>query len=53
MVVFVGQVRGMFDDNGRPVLEATPGTPIELIGWRMLPSAGESIQEVESEVTSA
>ncbi|KAK2190842.1 hypothetical protein NP493_66g01012 [Ridgeia piscesae] len=43
------KVRGMFDDNGRPVLEATPGTPIELIGWRMLPSAGESIQEVESE----
>ena len=40
----------MFDDNGRPVLQASPGTPVELIGWRMLPSAGDTIQEVESEV---
>ncbi|KAI0223177.1 Translation initiation factor IF-2, mitochondrial [Lamellibrachia satsuma] len=43
------KVRGMFDDNGRPVLQASPGTPVELIGWRMLPSAGDTIQEVESE----
>ena len=40
----------MFDDNGQPVLEATPGTPVEVIGWRVLPSAGDYMQEVESEV---
>lgn len=41
----------MFNDKGRPVSEASPGTPVELIGWKDLPSAGELILEVESEVS--
>jgi len=40
----------MFNDKGRPVTEATPGMPVEIIGWRELPSAGEEVLEVESEV---
>jgi len=49
--IYVVKVRGMFSDNGQPVAVAQPGMPVELIGWRDLPSAGEEILEVESEVT--
>jgi hypothetical protein len=40
----------MFDENGNPVQKALPSTPVEVIGWRDLPAAGDSIYEVESEV---
>jgi translation initiation factor IF-2 len=44
------KVRAMFDDAGRPLNEAPPSTPVEILGWRELPSAGDEIIEVESEV---
>ncbi|KAH8027590.1 hypothetical protein HPB51_007140 [Rhipicephalus microplus] len=44
------KVRGMFDEWGKPVQSAPPGTPVQVIGWRSLPSAGDVIIEVESEV---
>jgi len=40
----------MFDHTGNPLTKATPSTPVEVIGWRDLPPAGEKIYEVESEV---
>ncbi|KAL1416566.1 hypothetical protein MTO96_043394 [Rhipicephalus appendiculatus] len=43
------KVRGMFDEWGKPVQSAPPGTPVQVIGWRSLPSAGDVIIEVESE----
>lgn len=43
------KVRGMFDDQGKPVHSVKPGHPVEVIGWRSLPSAGEAILQVESE----
>ncbi|XP_030370264.1 translation initiation factor IF-2, mitochondrial isoform X2 [Scaptodrosophila lebanonensis] len=43
------KVRGLFDHNGQPLSEAPPGTPVEILGWRELPLAGELILEVESE----
>ncbi|CAB3375148.1 Hypothetical predicted protein [Cloeon dipterum] len=43
------KVRAMFDDTGRPLTEAPPATPVEILGWRELPSAGDEIIEVESE----
>jgi len=46
------KVRGLFDHNGQPMIEAPPGTPVEILGWRELPLAGELILEVESEVSS-
>nr|XP_045621371.1 translation initiation factor IF-2, mitochondrial-like isoform X2 [Procambarus clarkii] len=43
------KVRNMFDDAGQPVKAAPPATPIQVIGWRELPSAGDTVLEVESE----
>lgn len=44
------KVRFLFDENGRTVTEAGPSTAVEVVGWKELPSAGELILEVESEV---
>ena len=44
------KVRGLFDHNGQPMTEAQPGMPVEVLGWRELPLAGDLILEVESEV---
>ena len=44
------KVRAMFDDSGKPVQVATPSSPVEIVGWKELPSAGDEIIEVESEV---
>lgn len=43
------KVRGLFDHAGQPVSEVTPGMPVEILGWRELPSAGDIILEVDSE----
>lgn len=40
----------MFDSLGQVISEATPSTPVEVIGWRELPSAGDEVSEVKSEV---
>lgn len=44
------KVRAMFNDQGQPIQRAPPSTPVEVLGWRELPSAGDEIIEVESEV---
>lgn len=43
------KVRFLFDENNRTVSEAGPSDAVEIVGWKELPSAGEEIQEVESE----
>ncbi|XP_076869809.1 translation initiation factor IF-2, mitochondrial isoform X2 [Brachyhypopomus gauderio] len=43
------KVRWLFDENNRAVMEAPPGTPVEIVGWKELPSTGKEILEVESE----
>ncbi|XP_011202629.2 translation initiation factor IF-2, mitochondrial [Bactrocera dorsalis] len=43
------KVRGLFDHNGKPMTQAPPGTPVEILGWRELPLAGDVILEVETE----
>lgn len=44
------KVRLLFDEHGRAVTEAGPSCAVEVVGWKELPSAGEVILEVESEV---
>lgn len=46
------KVRGLFDHNGQPLNEVEPGNPVEILGWRELPLAGDIILEVESEVNN-
>lgn len=43
------RVRALFDHAGQPVESAVPGTPVEILGWRELPTSGDEIIEVESE----
>lgn len=43
------KVRLMLDDCGNVVSEAVPSSPVEVTGWRKLPSAGDEVVEVKSE----
>ncbi|KAA0713329.1 Translation initiation factor IF-2, mitochondrial [Triplophysa tibetana] len=43
------KVRFMFDEYNQSLNEAGPSIPVEIVGWKDLPSAGEEILEVESE----
>lgn len=43
------KVRSLFDHNNQPIEFATPGTPVEILGWREVPEAGDQILEVENE----
>lgn len=43
-------MRGLFNESGQGVSTVGPGLAAEVIGWRELPSAGDEILEVESEV---
>ena len=44
-----GKVRAMIDDKGRRVKEATPSTPVEILGLSDVPSAGEVFLAHESD----
>ena len=39
-----GKVRAMLDDKGERVQEATPGTPVEVLGFDGVSEAGEHVQ---------
>ena len=42
-----GKVRAMFDDRGRPSREASPSTPVEILGLEDVPQAGDRLQALE------
>ena len=44
-----GKVRAMLDDKGERVQEATPGTPVEVLGFDGVSEAGERVQVVDNE----
>jgi translation initiation factor IF-2 len=39
-----GKVRALFDDRGRPVIDAPPSTPVEVLGLQGVPDAGDNFQ---------
>ena len=41
-----GKVRAMLNDHGRPIDEAPPATPVEILGLQSLPQAGDHFQAV-------
>ncbi|RKX96190.1 MAG: translation initiation factor IF-2, partial [Spirochaetes bacterium] len=47
--IYPGRVRAMFDENGRPVREALPSDPVEVIGFTGLPDAGDPFQVTKNE----
>ncbi|SDR24721.1 translation initiation factor IF-2 [Pseudovibrio sp. Tun.PSC04-5.I4] len=44
-----GRVRAMLDENGKPVKEADPSKPVEVLGFQATPSAGDMVAVVENE----
>eukprot|EP00794_Sanderia_malayensis_P020380 gene20380-22389_t len=43
------KVRQMFNDAGKVVNEASPSTPVQVLGWRALPVLGDQVLAVASE----
>lgn len=52
-IIVAGQtfakIRLMRNEAGAEVFEAPPGTPVEILGWRELPEAGEQILQAPDE----
>ncbi len=44
-----GRVRALFDDRGRPINEAGPSSPVEVLGLNVVPEAGDEFGVVEDE----
>ncbi|HET7483460.1 MAG TPA: EF-Tu/IF-2/RF-3 family GTPase, partial [Actinomycetota bacterium] len=44
-----GRVRAMLDDKGEPVERATPGQPVQVLGWQSVPEAGDEFRALEDE----
>jgi translation initiation factor IF-2 len=43
------RVRAMLDENGRPVREAGPSKPVQVVGWSHVPEAGDEFRVVADE----
>jgi translation initiation factor IF-2 len=44
-----GRVRALFDDRGKSVKAAKPGTPVRLLGLNAVPEAGDKVQVISDE----
>ena len=47
---FSGRVRALFDERGKPVKEAGPSVPVQILGFEGVPSAGDSFTVVADAV---
>lgn len=43
-----GKVKAMFDEKGKPVKEAEPSVPVEILGFNEVPLAGDLFQVVDN-----
>lgn len=46
------KVRGLRNEAGVEIPEAPPGTPVQVLGWRDLPEAGEQVLQAPDESTA-
>ena len=46
-----GKVRAMFNDKGKPVKEALPSTPVEILGLNDVPSSGDEVYAVDESLS--
>ena len=46
-----GKVRAMKDDRGRTIKTATPGMPVQVIGFTEVPTAGVDVYSVDEKLT--
>jgi translation initiation factor IF-2 len=46
---YSGKVRSLINDRGETVKFATPGTPVEVIGFEELPNVGDHLAQMKSE----
>ncbi len=44
-----GRIRAMFDEHGKPVKEAGPSTPVQIMGLPDLPAAGDMFTTVKTD----
>ena len=44
-----GRVRAMLDENGDTVEAATPGEPVQVLGWQTVPQAGDEFRALDDE----
>jgi translation initiation factor IF-2 len=47
-----GRARAIFDDTGNEIQEAGPSTPVAVMGWDDVPTAGDMFQVVKNERTA-
>ena len=47
--ISVGKVRALIDDTGKRISEAQPSTPVEVIGFSEVPTAGDLLTVVDDE----
>ena len=46
-----GKVRAMSSDKGKPIKEALPSTPVEILGLNEVPSAGDQVYAVDESLS--
>ncbi len=46
---YFGKVKALFDDHQKPIKQAGPSTPVEMLGLSEVPAAGETFYAVEDE----
>lgn len=46
-----GKVKAMFDENGKPLKKAPPSTPVAVLGFNDVPSAGDAVYVVDESLS--